>query len=277
MTQSTLPLPSALSVTLLLGLLISSPVALADSHEHKHDDHAHEAAHKDHDKPAHDEKADKDSDGDEHKDEEKHDHHEHQHESHEGDKERIQHGSHEHGTAQLMVSLSEQKLEVILETPAANLLGFEHSPKTKEQNDHIVATEKYLKQVERLLIPASAANCKLNDYKIESPLFTASNTVANKEKEHDHEKEKAHEHNHAHETSSDKASNDKSKQDEKETHSDITVTWQWQCEKMAKLDQLSVKLFSAFPQGFERLNVEWINADKASAVKLKNDEVIMFK
>lgn len=246
---------SPLSATLLLGLLISSPVALADSHEHNHDDHAHEAAQKDHDE--HD-----------HKNEDKHDHHEHKHD---GDKERIQHGTHEHGTAQLMVSLSEQKLDVILETPAANLLGFEHSPKTKEQNDHIVATEKRLKQVESLLIPASAANCELKDYKIESPLFTASNTETNKEKDHDHE------HNHAHEKTSDKTNDAKSDKEEKETHSDITVTWQWQCDKMAKLDQLSVKLFSAFPQGFERLNVEWINAAKASAVKLNKDDIVTFK
>ncbi|MGV6810514.1 MAG: ZrgA family zinc uptake protein, partial [bacterium] len=244
---------STFSSALLLGLLITSPVINAEDDHHDHHEHSHDHAHDDHTHHVHEEPAKKEHD---------HAHHDHDHSNeaasksaadkqdshdHAHNETRTQHGTHEHGTAQLMVSLSEQQLDIVLETPAANLLGFEHTPKTKEQNEHLVAIQQRLKQVDGLLIPASTAKCTLKDYKSESPLFT------------------------------ERASTKDQQLADQVVHNDISVTWQWQCSDMKQLDQVEVKLFSAFPQGFQRLNVEWISANNASAVRLTSDDKVMFK
>ena len=40
--------------------------------------------------------------------------------------ERVQHGTHEHGKARLTMAKTETGVEVMLETPAANIFGFGH-------------------------------------------------------------------------------------------------------------------------------------------------------
>lgn len=274
---------SLFSSALLVGLLMTSPVINAeqqthddhahdvskkeknqhtDDHQHEHEDE-HEVHHEhDHDTSKKEKSQHTDDPQHDHEDEHEHEaHHEHKDEhKHEHGEARTQHGTHEHGTAQLMISLSEQQLDIMLETPAANLLGFEHTPHTKEQNEHIVSIQKRLKQVSRLLTPASAAHCTLKAYKAESPLFAEK--ASNSESDTDIKANNATEDQHT---------------TDKKTHTDILVTWQWQCSHMNKLDQVAVKLFSAFPQGFQRLNVEWISANKASAVRLTSDDTVMFK
>lgn len=46
-----------------------------------------------------------------------------------------QHGAHEHGAAKLLIAQEGEHVEIILETPAYNIIGFEHMPSTEEQLD----------------------------------------------------------------------------------------------------------------------------------------------
>ena len=39
------------------------------------------------------------------------------------------HHAHEHGVATLGVAIEQRQLDIILESPAINVLGFEHSPR----------------------------------------------------------------------------------------------------------------------------------------------------
>jgi hypothetical protein len=59
--------------------------------------------------------------------------HEHQHD-HAAHADQVhEHAAHEHGTAQLDIVLEGSQAHIHLQSPAANLLGFEHHPQTEQQ------------------------------------------------------------------------------------------------------------------------------------------------
>lgn len=154
----------------------------------------------------------------------------------------IQHRSHEHGDARLTLAKTDTGIEVVLETPAVNLFGFEHQAHDKQEQHAVQTVITKLKAGEALLIANPDANCKLEKVDIESDLIP-----------HDEEK----------------------KEDaEEETHSDVDVSWQFNCKNLQALESVKIKLFSQFPKGFEHLNVEWITHNNAGAVVLQADGMV---
>ena len=57
----------------------------------------------------------------------------HDHESESHDHEKRQLGSHEHGVSTLQIALEGQYIQMELESPANDIIGFEHLPKNNKQ------------------------------------------------------------------------------------------------------------------------------------------------
>ena len=142
-----------------------------------------------------------------------HAHAEHQHAQDE-------HGSlnaHEHGVAQLNIVLDGKALELQLESPAMNLVGFEHAANSAADKAKVAAVRDQLQQP-LSLFSLSAGECSVSQQTLESPLFAES------EQDHDHEK------NHDSE------------------HSDIQAHYTFNCQKPDDLQQLDLReLFKRFP------------------------------
>ncbi len=187
---------------------------------------------------------------DDHKHEEaKHDEHKHEdddHEDHEKHEEHEEHGSHEHGAAHMTIAVGGKGLEIQLETPAANILGFEHEASSVEDKKALKAQQAKLKKPGALFSVNEEANCVPASTKIESLLF----------EEHDDHADEKH---------------------SEETHNDIDVNWTFICKDSKAIKNLSVNLFSMFPKGFEQIKVDWISDNSASTVSLKEDGMINFK
>lgn len=200
---------------------------------HDHDaDHAEKnATHTEHDH-AHENHTD-----------EKHDH-EHENHDHAGDTKDTysvheDHDSHEHGVATLNVTLNESRVEVMLESPAANIFGFEHKASTDEDKQTLQSKKVLLENADQLLIFNKEAECKQISGNIDSPLF-------------DQEPEK-----------------------NGDAHNDVYASWVFECQNKT-IESVETQLFSKFPQGFERINVEWISLNNASAVTLSKDGMVIF-
>jgi hypothetical protein len=213
--------------SLCLFALTSTPGYAEGKHDHgDHHEHKHEKHHDHADEHKHEE----------HKHEEHHDH-EHKHEEHD---EMEQHGSHEHGVAKLMVAATESGLELILDTPAANVFGFEHHPETEEQQKQVELAKAKLADATTLFTPNKEAECEAENSTIHSPLLEKTT-------------------------------------EEKMSHSDVEAHWAFNCQQTDKLENINVTLFSAFPEGFERLQVEWITSSGASATELTEDGIVSLK
>jgi hypothetical protein len=204
---------------------------------------------------------------------EKHDHdHEHKH-----DDEYRQHGAHVHGIAGLNLALEGKEVHVELDSPAANIVGFEHAPSSEADHaalDKAVAT---LRDGDRLFRFNSEAGCRMEKADITSALLDDEHSEH--ADDHAHEKKDHHDHDdHGHENKEQHA-HDEHKHEEHghdehehekhagETHSDIDAVYHFECDNPGKLAQLTVELFEAFP-GMEKINVQYVVESKQGAAEL---------
>lgn len=192
---------------LTLSLLVALPLiaATASAHDHAHG-HGHDHKHR----HAHD-KA--------------HDHHAHGH-----DQENL--GAHEHGTGLLDVALEGETLVIMLKSPAANLVGFEHLPATDTERAAIAEARRQLGQPQQLFGLPTSAGCTVLSTDLHSPLFDASAGGA-------------------------------------DGHADIEASYSFSCSSPAALDRLDLAhLFQAFPHT-EQLQVQAIAPAGQQAATLK--------
>jgi len=110
-------------IALLFGTVIAgSVIAQQDDHEgHDHDTHEHES----------------------------HDHHADQH---------AHHGAHVHGVGHLNIAVEKGQVTVYLQTPAMDIVGFEHAPENDKEKQQLKAAYQQLNNAE-ILFSFSGADC----------------------------------------------------------------------------------------------------------------------
>jgi hypothetical protein len=162
---------------------------------------------------------------------------EHNHE-HDHAHNHAEHGSldaHEHGAAQLNVVLDGKVLELQLESPAMNLVGFEHAAKSDADKAKVAAARSQLEQPQPLF-GLNAGDCTISKQELESPLFAEHKH----EEHHDHDNE----------------------------HSDIHAHYTLDCQKPEELKQLNLgELFKRFP-ATEKIQVQLIGPNGQQGLEL---------
>lgn len=147
--------------------------------------------------------------------------------------------THEHGVAILNLALDGQILELNLESPAMNLIGFEHAPHNEEERARVAALRAQLEQpLELVALPAAAA-CTLAAQELEGRLFA----------EHEHEHE--HEHDHG--------------------HSDIRASYRLTCAHPERLEALDLAAFFARFPATHRLAAQLIGPAGQRGAELTPD------
>lgn len=158
--------------------------------------------------------------------------HAHAHDEHEHDHAHGTLGAHEHGVAKLNVVLDGNTLELELDSPAMNLVGFEHAANSDADKAKVAAVRQQLEQPLKLFGLAAAADCKEESQDLQSPLFGDA--------PHGDGDGDGDEHEHGH------------------VHSDIGAHYQLTCTAPAKLAQIDLgPLFKTFP-ATQKINVQLI-------------------
>ena len=78
---------------------------------------------------------------------------------------------HQHGVGQLNVAIQGDHVEIELETPGADIVGFEHPPRTDEQKKAVQDAARTLRNGSAIFVFPAAARCKLEKTKVESGLL----------------------------------------------------------------------------------------------------------
>ena len=142
------------------------------------------------------------------------DEHDHEHESL---------GAHEHGVGRLNAALDGQTLELELESPAMNLMGFEHVATTDADKAKVAAVRAQLEKPLVLFNLPTAAGCVIAKQELESPLF---GDKPDADDDHDHDAKDEHHHD----------------------HSDIQAHYQFSCSSPGALKTLDLaNMFNTFP------------------------------
>ena len=138
-----------------------------------------------------------------------------------------QHDAHVHGEARLELVLEGNTLEIAFHSPAHNLVGFEHAPRTDDEHQRITAATTTLNAGETLF-RLDGGNCTLQKASVNQQ------TSTDKHDKHDH-----------------KHGNDS------ETHREFQAQYRYQCTAGDALHRIQVELGKTFP-GIEKLTAEWI-------------------
>jgi len=126
---------------------------------------------------------------------------------------------HQHGVGQLNVAIQGDHVEIELETPGADIVGFEHPPRTAEQKKAVQDAARTLRNGSAIFVFPAAARCKLEKTKVESGLL---------EDNHETHEEKHHGEKH-----------------KEETHAEFHALYHFSCKNPASYTDL--QYFEAFP------------------------------
>jgi hypothetical protein len=144
-------------------------------------------------------------------------------------------GAHEHGVARLNAALDGQTLELELDSPAMNLVGFEHVAATDVDKAKVTAARARLEQPLALFSLPKAAGCGVENQELESPLFGDTPEAAD---EHHHE------------------------------HSEIHARYQFTCATPSALKTLDLaNIFNSFP-ATQKIEVQLIGPNGQQGVEV---------
>jgi hypothetical protein len=143
-------------------------------------------------------------------------------------------GTHEHGTAKLNAALDGATLMLELDSPAMNLVGFEHPATTDTDKATLAAARARLEKPLGLFQLTAKAGCTVANQKLASPLF--GDAPAADDDDDDHAAGEADHHE----------------------HSDIHASYEFTCASPDALNSLNLtQLFKAFP-GTHKVVVQMI-------------------
>ncbi|MDF3863664.1 DUF2796 domain-containing protein [Pseudomonas denitrificans (nom. rej.)] len=159
-------------------------------------------------------------------------------------------GKHEHGVAQLNVALDGKTLELEMDSPAMNFVGFEHAATSDADKATVAAVQAQLKQPLQLLALPASAQCSVQSVELSSPLF---GDAPKADDDHDHDHEHAdgdHDEHEGHQ------------------HADIDAHYQLTCAQPQDLATLDfTPLFKRFP-ATQKIQVQLIGPSGQQGAEL---------
>ncbi|SDS81946.1 Protein of unknown function [Halopseudomonas sabulinigri] len=148
-------------------------------------------------------------------------------------------GAHEHGVASLNLAIEGAQVQLELDSPAMNLLGFEHAAHSPDDIAKVKAVQAQLQQADQLFRFPAAADCTLASADLDSPLFATQHDAEHEHEDHDHDGAHDHDEEPAHH------------------HADIEASYTFNCAEPDQLTHLELPLFAVYP-GLERINLQGI-------------------
>lgn len=151
-------------------------------------------------------------------------------------------GAHEHGVARLDLAQEGTRIDLHLESPAMNLLGYEHMPSSDADRQALAEALAQLRAADRLFRFNAQAQCRLIKADISTPLAGESGTDA---MPHDTHEEPGHDGGHA----------------------DIDADYRFECARPDQLRRLSLDVFKFFP-AVQRLLVQFVTDSRQGGAEL---------
>ncbi|PCM44516.1 ZrgA family zinc uptake protein [Marinobacter sp. ANT_B65] len=155
--------------------------------------------------------------------------------------------SHQHGHAEMQLAFTGSQVEILFLSPAANILGFEHEPRTPEQHQVIESTTMWLSETPLINTPESTCIVKATEVQHE---------IAGGHDQHEHDDHDEH---------------DESDHNHGAQHADITVIQTLNCPGLDEPASLTTPLITRFP-GIEDLDIAWAGPDGQGATRLGHGE-----
>jgi len=168
--------------------------------------------------------------------------------------------AHSHGEGRLAIAIEGKTVEMELEAPASDIIGFEHAPKTKAQRKTLADARKQLGKLAGVMVLSPEAGCKLKSTDVDVLGAAAGGKEHDHDHDHDHGKKagaKADDHDHEH-----------------GSHSEFKVTYKVECTAPEKLGSVAFDYFKSF-KGAEKLNVTVIGPKGQSSYVVTREKPVL--
>lgn len=177
--------------------------------------------------------------------------------------------AHTHGLANVTVAVENNALHIQLESPAANIVGFEHKARSLEERAAVNQAKKILEDW-RQLFTVMNADCAVEDSEIamaglESQDASVHEHSMHEENSHDEHHHDSHDHGEHH------SKEDNTHHEHANSHSEILANYQFTCTNVDNLSFSFAGLFGKFP-AIEKLEAQWITKAKQGAKILSKDQ-----
>ena len=175
---------------------------------------------------------------------------------------RHQQKAHLHGLVEMTLAIEGNTVELNLESPAANIVGFEHLASTPEQHASVTRATTILDLPQQLLT-FIGTRCQSIAQEVDFSAMLKPTETYHKEEarsEHPEHIDKNHEGHEDH-----------------ETHSEISARYQFHCDKGIKLTAIKVHLFDLFPR-IKTVHTAWVSdTNQASTILTAGVTTINFE
>ena len=185
--------------------------------------------------------------------------------------------SHEHGAANVMLAMEEEKLQLNFEVPSDSLIGFEHLPKSKDQRQNFSKAINTLSEPSKLFSIPSKAECLLVSVNVSQSLFSGKDGHGHNEKDdHGHDEKGFWDSLFGHDEKDDHGHDEKDdhghdKSEKSEIHSEFHSKYQWNCHHLDDLDSIGTQLMNIFPR-IEEIRVSWIDENGQGSIELESKD-----
>ena len=149
--------------------------------------------------------------------------------------EKRSHKAHVHGKGTFTLAIERHALEIEMEIPADDIVGFEHAATTKVQKQQVKRAEDELKQADTMVLLPKEARCKATAIDVQSSL-------SEEEGDHHHEAEE-------------------------ETHAEFHVVYKFRCEAPRYLNRVTLNIFQTF-SSLQALNSQAVTMDGQFSTEL---------
>jgi len=149
------------------------------------------------------------------------------------------HEAHTHGIGKLDVAIEGATLSLHLDTPLANLVGFEHAARSDKDKKALRQMVAALNNAEALFVTTPAAECHVISTKLKSSVLDEMEAKSTRKKTGQ----------------------------PKNAHADMDADYAFNCTHPEQLNDIDVKLFSTFGR-FHQIDVQVVTPKRQSSRKL---------
>jgi Protein of unknown function (DUF2796) len=166
-------------------------------------------------------------------------------------------GPHQHGHGTLKLAVEGQTVQMELEVPGVDIVGFEHKAETAEDRAKMEAAEKTLAQPLALFMLPDEAGCEITAAKVFSVGATESDHDAHEQDHQDHTEGLEHE-----------------TEEQEGEHSEFHGEYALSCSNVAAITAISFPYFEVFPNSAE-LAVTLITEKGQKAFEVNREHAVI--
>ncbi|RYU66023.1 DUF2796 domain-containing protein [Aliivibrio finisterrensis] len=179
----------------------------------------------------------------------------HHHDDHEHSEHR-QHGAHVHGVVETNIAQDGDHLLFEITAPGSDVVGFEHAPKNKEQEQLLEQAIAKLKKPNAIFSLPESANCKISEVHVSHSM---------KHADHDHDSHDHDKHDH---------DDDSHHEEHQSEHGEFTAQYEYHCETISELNQVETQWFTLFSHT-KKITVQYLGDSGQKAATLTAKKAVL--